>query len=262
MKTKLMILAALVLGTIAPAQAGFKIIPGEEYLKEVLPLLASARSSIDLLQFNFFSENGHVRDLAQRLVKIKAAHPEIRIRVALESEKDLGAPKGAATRNNLTKQLLQKSGIEVYPVYGLRDGDIHGVSHTKAIAIDRQTVLAGSTNWTNTSLDKNNEMNLLVNSGELGEAFTRYFDSVISDPSKMHPLTVQSGAVTLLTDTTYFETVRSLIERSSEGDSLDIGMYFFAYRTDADTQAKTLFDELVAAHQRGVKIRLLLERNG
>ena len=79
-----------------------------------MPLLNSATTSIDVLQFNFFSESGHVLGLANELIGLKAAHPQLRIRVALEVEKDADKPKGAATRNKLTQALLEKGGIEVH----------------------------------------------------------------------------------------------------------------------------------------------------
>src|SRR2546423_1018020 len=75
-------------GSLAKGHPKYQVIPGTEYLATANALVDSATKSIDIHQFNFFTENGATRDFAAKLIAIKAAHPEIRIRVAPEGGKD------------------------------------------------------------------------------------------------------------------------------------------------------------------------------
>jgi phosphatidylserine/phosphatidylglycerophosphate/cardiolipin synthase-like enzyme len=236
------------------------IVPGDQYLKTIKQLLVIASSSVDILQFNFFSESSPMKDLADDIVHLDAANPNMKIRVALESEKGGSDPKGPAVRNGLTRDMLQHAGIDYSPVFGLRGGRFKGVNHAKVVRVDDQ-ILSGSTNWTNTSLTKNNEINALVDSKTLASTFRQYLDEVIADPGSMHPFEVADGNVVLLTDTTYYAKALGIIDNAQSGDKLRIAMYFFAYRCSTDVGAKAIFDALVGAHQRGVVVTIMMERN-
>lgn len=65
----------------------------------------------------------------------------------------------------------------------------------------------------------------------------------------------------MLTDNLFFEEALQLIGGATSGESLDLTTYFFAYRSDEDVKAKQVYQSLVDASHRGVKIRVLLERN-
>jgi len=116
----------------ATAMAGStdaRLVPGERYYDELMALLArdfTVADSIDILQFNFFSENGVVRQIADRLKAIKSAHPALRIRIGVEGEKDADRPRGAAARNKVTREYFAGTGIEFYLITGIRDGETRG----------------------------------------------------------------------------------------------------------------------------------------
>src|SRR5207248_11112862 len=118
-------------------------------------------------------------------------------------------PKGVAGRNAATLKMPADAGIETYPVHGA-DGT-QGVSHAKAVVVDGTKVLAGSTNLSNTSTTKNNEMNILSESPAFGCAFTQYFDQVISDPGHIHSGEISDGRVTMITDSSYFQHALDVI---------------------------------------------------
>jgi phosphatidylserine/phosphatidylglycerophosphate/cardiolipin synthase-like enzyme len=236
------------------------VVPGESYLPAVNALLDSATTSIDILEFNFFTDSGPIKALADKLIAMKKANPALKIRVAMESEKDGTDPHGVKGRNAATEAYFKDTDIDVFEVRGV-DGT-NGVSHTKALVVDGTKVLAGSTNWSNTSTTKNNEMNMRVDSAAFGCAFTKYFDDVISAPGVSHPSTTKDGPVTMLTDTTYDAAALKLINSAKADGTIDFSMYWFSYKTDADTQAKAIFDALVAAAKRGVTVRGFLEHNG
>lgn len=257
----LVLLLTLQISTANATTTSVKIIPGEKYLNEVQGLISNAKTSIDLLEFNFFSESGSTRELANQLIKLKSQNPNLRIRIALESEKDLAIPTGAAFRNNITKNLFANSGIEIYPITGIRENSIKGVSHAKAICIDQVILLAGSTNWTNTSINLNNEMNAEINSFTIGHAFTNYYNQLILKSSIMYPSKAIDENVSLITDTDYFDELIYRIKQIKQNETIDIQMYFFAYRTEKDLQVKQIINELIQAHNRGAIIHIMLEQN-
>lgn len=276
MKTMTLILSAIVatacsyrqgnlstpMSTVATAPA-IKFVPGESYdvvLTELLSKPLAPGASVDFLQFNFFTESGHARALGEKLKALKAQNPASRVRVVLEGEKDADMALGAATRNKLTQAFFAGSGVDVRLISGLRQGAIKGVTHAKAVRVG-DVVLSGSTNLTNTSLDKNNEFNVLVQSEKIAQALTAFVDDLVEDSTRLHAVLANDGAATMMTDDLFFDQALALIKGAGAGDSLDLTTYFFAYRTDADAKAKRIFDEVVAAQGRGAKVRIYLERN-
>ncbi len=83
----------------APATTSLKLIPGENYLTEIQNLIQAARSSATILHFNFFTENGETRRLAELLKSRKRQTPNLVINIVLEGEKDSDKENGAAARN-------------------------------------------------------------------------------------------------------------------------------------------------------------------
>src|SRR5437870_1695065 len=65
----------------APQGASIKIVPGEDYLATLMPMLKSAKSDIDVLQFNYFSESGPTNDTLDEVIQIHSSTPQIKIRV-------------------------------------------------------------------------------------------------------------------------------------------------------------------------------------
>ena len=255
------------------ASAKVKLVPGEEYFSELTKLLSEplgADVSIDVMQFNFFTDTpGHVRDIGNQLKAIKAAHPEIQIRVALEGEKDKNKAdgKGSAQRNQKTVEFFAGSGIEIHLIHGLRSGSIKGVTHAKAVRVGNK-LLSGSTNLTNTSLDKNNEFNVLVDSKKIAKDFEHYLSDVIQNPGRLSSVNSVAGKATMLTDSLYLDEALKLIKSAKNGENLVLTTYFFAaFRKGNDGQelagdekADSVFAALVTAHERGVNVRVFLER--
>lgn len=245
---------------LAKGHPKYQVVPGTDYLATANALVDSATKSIDIHQFNFFTEDGATLDFAKKLIAIKAAHPEIAIRVALESAKDGAKANGVAARNAATRKLFEGTGIETFPVHGV-DGT-EGVSHAKVIAVDGTKVLAGSTNLTNTSTQKNNEMNLLVTSPAFGCAVSSWLDQVIANPGVAHPSTTKDGAVTMLTDTSYFQTALDTVNGAKK--SIDLEMYWVSDKGAKSPEVQALVNALIAKAQAkpSIPVRVYLERNG
>ena len=167
----------ILLSTGSLFAADYWFIPREIYLKETLSLLISwtSKSRVIILLFNFFVTKGKsTEDLAQKLISLKKDFPRMSLNILLEGEKGKGDPRGAAERNMASAKYLAAQGVKVGFVSGVRDGDVHGAAHAKVVAVD-DYIIVGSNNWTMTSIEKNNEMNVMVKSNPLADAFRKYF---------------------------------------------------------------------------------------
>ena len=229
------------------AATGTKVTPVNERdaLPEMKRMIASATKSIDIIAYNFFSESGDVKALAEQLIAKKRDHPEVRVRVILEG--DHGA---AAARNLKTAELLRAAGIEV-----VLDSP-KMVTHAKGIVVDGKIILAGSTNLTNTSLGKNNEVNLKIESRTLAKHMTKWLDDVAKDPGADHTTTHKSGHVTMLTDRAYKDALIDMIDRANH--TLKVSMYYVALD---DASVKEIMAALERAQGRCVDIKMYLEQS-
>ena len=153
------------------AGPGVKVIDNGAYFGELTKLLAGAKTSIDIVQYNFFSESGNGKQIAQQLIELKKKNPALQIRLFIEADHGDGA-----ARNQKTMKLLEAAGIEVVP-----DSD-NIVTHAKGVCVDSRYVLAGSHNLSNTWMGKNNEVSLSLDSPELAKAYEQYFERLVKDP--------------------------------------------------------------------------------
>ncbi len=225
---------------------GVKLIDNDAYFPELTRLLGNAKKSVDLVEYNFFSESGHGQQLADQLIAAKKKNPDLKIRLFIEADHGDGAK-----RNALTMKKLEAAGIEVDP------DSKNLVTHAKAVCVDSRYVLAGSHNLTNTSMSKNNETSLSIDSPALAKGYEQYFQSLLKQPDQLHPSTVHSGAVTMLTDTAYEDQLLEVIKTAKT--SLDASMYDLNF-TGKDPKAQEVMDALADAAKRGVKVNLMLEQ--
>ncbi len=238
-----------------------KAVPGENYLAELQHLIKSARSSVTILHFNFFTENGETRKLAELLKSRKLQNPKLAIDIILEGEKDLDKDNGAAARNHLTQDFFAGSGINVHFISGLRqDGKKPGVTHAKAVVID-DTLLSGSTNLTNTSLTKNNEFNVAVHDPKAANFTRAYMQALLKNSNKLYPNALSLESVKVLTDDAFLPEALKIIGEANAGDALNIATYFFRTGGEDDQDADKILAAVLQAKTRGAKIKFYLERN-
>jgi phosphatidylserine/phosphatidylglycerophosphate/cardiolipin synthase-like enzyme len=224
-----------------------KVVANRDYLPQLMSMLDSAKKSIDIVQYNLYSESGDAKSIVDKLVALKQKNPALKIRVFIEGDHGDGAK-----RNLLSVKTLQAAGIDVQ----LDSKNL--VTHAKGVCVDGTKVLAGSTNMTNTSMDQNNEVSLAIDSAAVGKAYESYFAQLLKDPSALHSGKSQVGNLTLLTDAAYYPQLLTTIKSAKK--TLDASMYDFNFGGD-DAKAKSVMDELVAAAKRGVKVRVMLEQS-
>src|SRR5581483_6473181 len=152
-----------------------RLIDNQQYLPELMSLLDGAQKSINIAQYNMYSESGDAKAITNKLIALKKDKPDLQINVFMEGDHGDGA-----TRNQATAARLKAAGINVQ----LDSKNL--ITHEKVVSVDGSKVLAGSHNMTNTSMDKNNEVSLSINSGTLAKAYDKYFQQLQSDPSNLH----------------------------------------------------------------------------
>ncbi|HOL21427.1 MAG TPA: phospholipase D-like domain-containing protein [bacterium] len=144
-----------------------------EYQKLLLPRLKEAKKSIFIIMFlaSYYPEypdsptNLFIREL------IVAKQRGVRVEVIFnQSDKDYSSH--STVENLKTARYLSNNGISVY----FSPPDI--TTHSKLLIIDRRYVVIGSTNWSYSAMEKNNETSVIIDSPELAGFYTEYFEEV------------------------------------------------------------------------------------
>jgi competence ComEA-like helix-hairpin-helix protein len=85
-------------------------------------------------------------------------------------------------------------------------------------------------------------------------------DRVISTHKFRHRVMTRPGEVRTLADTEYYEALTVSIDNARE--RIDLAMFLFKTTDSPRNRPAKLVDQLIAAHRRGVKVRVLLENSG
>ncbi len=164
-------------------QASVKDLSGGTYFPKVIDALRNAKSSIDvsmfLINFDPGGKNSHVNRLVEELVN--ARKRGVKVRVILDQNIDFSDWDAKARRwkregkNDAVFVYLKKQGIEVYY------DNLYVTMHGKAVVIDGETVILGSTNWTESSLMRNWENSCLIKSRDFAGEFLKNFSKITLD---------------------------------------------------------------------------------
>ena len=181
-----LVMAIAMLGITARAfcyQAEVTDISGTKYFPAVKEALSKAENSINMAMyfvgFNPNNKNSQVNGLVEELVN---AHKRgVKLKVILDQGIDFsGDERGVRRweiqrRNTAVFTYLKQQGIDIYY------DTLSTITHAKAIVIDEQIVIVGSTNWSDSSLQKNWETSCLIRSKELAQQFLKYFSKITID---------------------------------------------------------------------------------
>ena len=161
-------------------QASVEDISGNKYFPAVKEALSEAEKSINMAMyfvgFNPSNRESQVYALVEELVN---AHKRgVKVKVILDQGIDFsGGERGVRRwereqRNASLFVYLRQQGIEAYY------DSLPTITHAKAIIIDEERVIVGSTNWSASSLQKNWETSCLIRSKELAQQFLKYFSQI------------------------------------------------------------------------------------
>ncbi len=197
-----------------------------------------------------------VLDNAQKEILI--AHYNIRKQSILEKLVELSG-KGikiriVVDRNNAYKDyntgddFLEENGIEIIRMSPSRNGSL---MHLKSAVIDRQVIITGSYNWSDTATFANNENMLVINNAMVAEKYSNEILELL-DGNRV----TEGGKIDDTFEVHYSpeENLYKIINRelSKARTSIDIAMFTFTKLNIAR--------KLESAINRGVKVRVIMEK--
>ena len=158
--------------------ARVKNISNRRYFDAVKEAIKEAKESIYMTMYIIqASGKGNKRKVDELLDELaRAKERGVEVKVILDENIDF-TNKGRKTLKAEMKSLnayrfLKEKGIDVY----YDESSIY--THAKAIVIDREIVIAGSTNWTNTSLERSFEVTTFTKSKPLAEEILEEFKDI------------------------------------------------------------------------------------
>ena len=165
-----------------PYQATVEDISQDKYFPKVKQALINAKSSIDMVMYfvNFdpSAKKSPVNELVEELIN---AHKRgVKVKVILDQNIDFalwneGGEWQKQDKNESVFIYLKKQGIEAYY------DNLYVTTHSKAIVIDKEIVITGSANWTDSSLQRNQESSCLIKSEGLAKEFLEDFSKISID---------------------------------------------------------------------------------
>lgn len=176
--------------------------------------------------------------------------------------------KNAAKRGIKIKLLLENKKVNQPAVdflRGIRNIEIkfdslQKTTHNKIIIIDQNTILIGSTNWTEKSIGHANEANAAIEDRKIAEYFQEYFNRLWKDSSKdISPFKSFRGGVIPLIDRQYFDVVKKFMSKSTQ--RIFVMVYGYKLSETRDTKGDILANEIIKAKRRGVETKVLLEKS-
>ena len=220
----------------------------QEYDAILIDLIQKAKVCIYASHFTFSTEEGVCNEILQSL--IAASQKGVSVTLFLEGKK-----KGAREKNINAEKKFKGTGVKVVLNSSRR------LAHAKIFVVDGEWVLAGSTNLSFSSMKKNHEANILIKSQKIAQAMEKYIKELIANPDR--EIIVESemeNQIKAISDKSFFSYALDMIQNAKK--EICITTYLFDFvPSEPDSNISRLFQEIVNAHKRGVKIRIFLEQS-
>ncbi len=230
--------------------------PGEPmYLEFVATLVAAAEEEVlaALSDIRLYAGGGATTGLLHALAE--AAGRGVTVRVLAEARQ-----AGPYPEQRAALAFLEQRGVAV------RWDAPEVTLHTKFLVVDRRWVVVGSTHWTLSALTRSIQLDLAVESANLGIAFGRFFDLLwegqLAAVPRLPPPPWPRPALVPLLDTPqgglHATVIPDMIRQATESVQALIYRlgYYPAY---SDSPSNRIVDALCTAAARGVEVRVLLE---
>jgi len=206
-----------------PAEAEF--IPPRNYFATVQKELKNAKSSIALSLYLFtLRPQQHDSPVLQLAESLRKAHEAgIRVEVWLDQNIQFVEEEGsnidlAEGKNAAAYAFLKAQGIPVY------FDNPATYNHSKVLVIDEETIILGSSNWTNAALTHNEEANALIRSKPIAKEILSQIRSI----PKADPLpNVEDTGVDIPAE---FLLNRNYLGRMAGGDERTLDTYLYLLR--------------------------------
>ena len=157
-------------------------ISGPKYFPAVKKAITDAQKSINVVMFIIELPQNRNKGKVQQLVDelVQAKERGVDIEVILDKNVDFVHRRNKSKWQEKVRSIraykqFKKAGIEVYYDH------LSTYTHAKTLVIDEKIVIIGSTNWTQGSLQRSIETNLIVESEELAQSILKYLQSIEID---------------------------------------------------------------------------------
>jgi phosphatidylserine/phosphatidylglycerophosphate/cardiolipin synthase-like enzyme len=257
-----------------------------DYYPTLLKLINASRSSIEICLYQAAFYEDYPGSDSNNLVD--ALREASRRGVAVTAVMDVSPWRNNGehdAQNTDVGRRLAEAGVEVY----MDDPEVQ--SHQKLAIFDRDVVVVSSTNWTHFALAENKEAGVVMWSRQGGLAYSQYFAERVSEATPflqevtastpvavahLSPAVLGIDAyptdhVTKLNNRWYFPNAAMAMRAAQK--SIDVvqvyGYYYGGTHSRIDAipgrpagkppETDLLADELIKAHQRGVRVRVLMD---
>lgn len=227
----------------------YKAVFNDEYSGALIGMIDGAEKTITACHFNYVSRGPIGKKIMDAL--IAAAKRGVKVTFFFEGDK-----KGVGEANKKTAKILEANGIRV-----VMDSE-EKITHAKMVVVDSKYVLAGSTNLTDNSMRNNNESNLFVASPLAAGTLEGYVDGLIAGDTNDVSLDSGFGSdeVKVITDRKFFENALEMLKTAKS--EIRVATYLFSWPDrHPEYNVSQLFQELIEAQKRGVKVKIILERS-
>ena len=226
-------------------QADVENISPDQYFQTTLNELTQAKQSVYVVMYlasvDPTEPNSQVSQLLKALVDAK--NRGVQVKVILDQNLDFTDEPGPneiyKNKNQATFEYLRTNGIEVF----YDTAEIY--THAKAIVVDRQVSIFGSTNWSKAALTKNNEVNALIRSKEFSENLINQFNQI---KLQEYIPAIVTPSVKIPRDFLTKEKMLGEIVSQSDERTFDVYLYLLGqYNQNKDSKVELNYDNLAVS---------------
>ena len=221
-------------------------ISGAKYFPAVKEALSEAEESIYLVMFIIELSAYKKHSKANRLIDelISAKGRGVDVKVILDQNIDFVHKRykskwQARIRSIKAYERLKGADIKVYYDEPTK------YTHAKAIVIDKEIVILGSTNWTESSFDRSIETNVLIKSSKLADEILSYFKAIKIDKELEKHLEFVGPSTIISWE--FLENPELFPEMAKEHDERSFDIYLFLLKNfDGNSEGKFVlsYDEV------------------
>jgi len=249
------IIVLVMLGITARAfcyEADVTNISGDKYFSAVKEALSKAEESIYLVMFIIETSTHKEHSKANLLIDelIKAKRRGVDVKVILDQNIDFVHKRykskwQAKIRSIKAYERLKGADIKVYYDEPTK------YTHAKAIIIDKEIVILGSTNWTEASFDKSIEASVLIKSSKLADEILSYFKTIKIDKELEKHLEIAGPATSIAWD--FLENPELFPKMAKAHDERTFDVYLFLLNNfDENPEGKFVLSYDKAAKYLGI----------
>jgi len=198
-------------------QADVQDLPTSNYTEQVTQEINSAKSSVHVFMYLISTSQNQSEAQTQKLLNalIDAKKRGLTVRVILDQNINFEEADDYKNKNHEAYELLRRNNIDVF------FDEASTFMHAKAVIIDDETVILGSTNWSKSALTRNIEANALIRSKEFAQNLLKQLNEtkIQEVPQVITPTVSIPGE--------FFTNKRLLGEMVTQSDQRAFDLYLF-----------------------------------